>query len=264
MKSAFGVVLAVLVSGVIACGAAGTTTGRELRPVSLPDLGSLHPAVQAQARERYERLQAAMRVKAPPETLGAAYGEFGMLLQAAELLEAAEPAYLNAQTLMPVDVRWPYYLAHLYKTRGKLGEAESAFRRVLEMRPDDLATLIWLGRVHLDLGHVDEAERVFGKAAGIAPRAIAVLAGQGRVALLKRDFSSAIRHFEEALALDPSAESLHAPLATAYRASGAPEKAEPHLRSWQNRDILVPDPLNQELDMLLESGLAYELRGVRA
>src|SRR4030095_6173128 len=69
---------------------------------------------------------------------------------------------------------------------------------------------------------------------------------------------------EEALALDPSAESLHAPLATAYRASGAPEKAEPHLRSWQNRDILVPDPLNQELDMLLESGLAYELRGVRA
>jgi hypothetical protein len=30
-----------------------------------------------------------------------------------------------------------------------------------------------------------------------------------------------------------------------------PEKAEPHLREWQNRDVLVPDPLNQELDMLL-------------
>jgi tetratricopeptide (TPR) repeat protein len=42
------------------------------------------------------------------------------------------------------------------------------------------------------------------------------------------------------------------------------DKAEPHLRQWRNSDILVPDPLKQELDLLLESGLSYELRGVRA
>jgi hypothetical protein len=29
-----------------------------------------------------------------------------------------------------------------------------------------------------------------------------------------------------------------------------------------NRDILVADPLRQELDLILESGLSYELRGV--
>jgi tetratricopeptide (TPR) repeat protein len=50
----------------------------------------------------------------------------------------------------------------------------------------------------------------------------------------------------------------------AYQRLGQPDKAAPHLRQWRNRDIFVPDPLQQELDLLLESGLSYELRGVRA
>ena len=45
------------------------------------------------------------------EALAAAYGEFGMVLQAAEYFDAAEPPYLNAQKLSPDDARWPYYLA---------------------------------------------------------------------------------------------------------------------------------------------------------
>ena len=49
-----------------------------------------------------------------------------MVLQAAEYYEAAEPAYLNAQDLMPGDARWPYYLGHLYKS---IGQTESRFRR---------------------------------------------------------------------------------------------------------------------------------------
>jgi tetratricopeptide (TPR) repeat protein len=230
----------------------------------MPDVASLDPAVQAQVRDRYATLQAAIAGKAPADGRGTAYGELGMLLHAAELLDAAEPAYQNAQALMPSDVRWPYYLGHLQKTRGDLAAAESAFMRVLELRPDDLATLIWLGRIHLDLGRAQDAGRLFLRAASIAPESIAVLAGLGRAALAANDAQTAIRHFERALALDRTAESLHAPLAAAYRAAGTPEKAEPHLREWQNRDILVPDPLHQELDMLLESGLAYELRGVRA
>jgi tetratricopeptide (TPR) repeat protein len=250
------------------CSHAGCSTASApapaLRDISMPDVTSLDPAVQTQVRDRYTTLQAAISEQAPADRLGAAYGEFGMLLQAAEFLDAAEPAYLNAQALMPTDVRWPYYLGHLHKTRGDLDAAEAAFIRVLELRPDDLATLIWLGRIRLDLGRPEDAAHLFERAASIAPQSIAVLAGLGRSALAVNDAQRAIRHFERALALDATAESLHAPLAAAYRAAGAPEKAEPHLREWQNRDILVPDPLHQELDMLLESGLAYELRGVRA
>jgi tetratricopeptide (TPR) repeat protein len=98
----------------------------------------------------------------------------------------------------------------------------------------------------------------------LAPRTIAALAGLGRTALAKRDYIQAVKHLEEALQLDPEAESLHSPLAIAYRGLGALDKAEPHLRQWRNRDISVPDPLKQELDLMLESGLSYELRGVRA
>ena len=42
-----------------------------------------------------------------------------------ESYEAAEPAYLNAQDLIPGDARWPYYLGHLYKSIGQTGEVDS-------------------------------------------------------------------------------------------------------------------------------------------
>ena len=46
----------------------------------------------------------------------------GTLLAAAEQLEAAEPCYLNAQTLAPDDARWPYYLGQLYRIKGPVDE----------------------------------------------------------------------------------------------------------------------------------------------
>ena len=49
-----------------------------------------------------------------------------------------------------------------------------------------------------------------------------------------------------------------------YRGLGQLDKAAPHLRQWRNTTSSLPDPLQQELDLLLESGLSYELRGVRA
>ena len=50
----------------------------------------------------------------------------------------------------------------------------------------------------------------------------------------------------------------------AYRGLGDTAKAEAHLKQWRNTDVLVPDPFRQELDLALQSGLSFELRGVRA
>ena len=259
------VLAAALVLGSSACGTGSRrVAGRELMPVSLPDVTALDPAVQKQMRDAHDAAAESAEGTGTDAELAAAFGHFGMILQAADFFEAAEPAYRNAQTLQPTDARWPYYLGHLHKSRGNLEAAEVAFSRALELQRDDLATLIWLGRLYLDIGRAQDAARMFARADRLAPGSIAVLAGLGQTALAEKDYPAAIRHFEQALQLDPSSESLHAPLASAYRAAGTPEKAAPHLRQWQNRDILVPDPLHQELDMLLESGLAYELRGVRA
>ncbi len=112
-------------------------------------------------RERYESLTHAMDTSAPPAELATAFGQYGMVLQASEYFDVAEPCYLNAQKLAPEDVRWPYYLANLYKSRGETDKAEASFKRALELQPDDLATLVWLGRLNLDQGKIDAAEPLF-------------------------------------------------------------------------------------------------------
>jgi tetratricopeptide (TPR) repeat protein len=249
----------------LASTAAGCTSSarRTMRAVTLPDLSRVDPGVQAQVRERYEALQRVIGGSSTEAELASAYGQYGMVLQAAEFFDAAEPCYVNAQALAPEEIRWPYYLGGLHRSRGETDQAEAAYKRVLQLRPDDLATLIWLGRLHLDQGKPDAAEPLFAKAFSIAPRDVAVLAGLGRVAVAKRDYPQAVKYLEAALAIDPEADSLHAPLAAAYRGLGQIDKAQPHLKQWRNRDLPVPDPLQQEMDLLLESGLSYELRGIR-
>jgi tetratricopeptide (TPR) repeat protein len=234
------------------------------RDVTLPDLARMDPPVQAQITQRHATLMEKRKAGASGDELGAAYGEYGMLLQAAEYFEAAEPAYLNAQDLMPADARWPYYLGHLYKSIGQTQKSIDAFTRALDRSPSEIATLTWLGRLYLEQGKPDVAESYFTRARDLPPRNVAVLSGLGQTALARRDYKGAVSLLEEALALDPSAASIHSPLANAYRGLGDTARAEAHLKSWKNTDILVPDRLRLELDLSLESGLSYELRGVRA
>jgi tetratricopeptide (TPR) repeat protein len=236
-----------------------------LADVAMPDVARTDPAVHAQIKERYATLQ--QRVgdrRTPLHDLADAYGRFGMLLHAAQFYDIAQASYRNAQTLAPDDIRWPYYLGHLYRSQGQPGRAVESFARALTLRPSDLPTLIWLGRLYLDQGRPADAAPLFSKALALSPRSVAALAGAGRVALEQRDYATAVQRFERALEIDPESESLHAPLAMAYRGLGQLDKAQPHQRQWRNTDILLPDPLQQELDLVLESGLSYELRGVRA
>jgi tetratricopeptide (TPR) repeat protein len=237
----------------------------QLLPISLPDLSRTDSSVQMQAGELYAALTQKVENRATPAgELGTAYGRLGMLLFAAEYYDAAQPCFLNAQSLAPDAMRWPYYLAHLHKEKGDTRKAEESFTRALQLQPDDVPALTWLGRLYLDEGRLADAEPIFVKALALSPRSVAVLAGLGRVAVAKREYADAAKYLEEALAIDPTADSLHSPLAIAYRGLGELDKAEPHLRLWRNREVLVVDPLRRELDLLLQSGLSYELRGVRA
>src|SRR4051812_35078080 len=257
--------IALVVAAAVSTSCSRFDRQAKLLPMALPDLARADRSVQAQVRERYETLTAKIAYRETSQAeLASAYGQYGMLLQAARYFDAAEPCYLNAQTLQPDEIRWPYYLAHLHKSKGETDRAEAAFRQALALRPDDFATLIWLGRLLLDKGQPQDAAPLFAKALASRPRSVAALAGLAQADLARRDFADAARRFEEALTIDPSAESLHSPLALAYRGLGQLDKAAPHLRQWRNTEIPVTDPLQQELDLLLESGLSYELRGVRA
>jgi tetratricopeptide (TPR) repeat protein len=259
--------LVTTVSLLLACiGCAGEPPrDASLFDVSFPDVSRVDPGVQEQLRERQSILQSVLaRDDASSVERGEAYGLLAMLLHAAEYYDAAEPAYRNAEILIPADRRWPYYLAHLYKSRGERPQSMIAFARVLELQPDYVPALVWLGRMHLDDGDVERAQLLFDRAYRLAPRQVAVLAGLGQAALARRDFVRAASVLQTALAIDPSASSIHAPLAVAYRALGDGERAARHSAEWRNTEILLADPLRQELDLVLNSGLSFELRGIRA
>jgi tetratricopeptide (TPR) repeat protein len=247
-------------------GSAATSSGDKApRPVSLPDLSQAAPSVQEQIRAVHSALMRQIEQPGTPATdLANAYGEMGKLFMAAEFGNAAESSLLNAQMLAPGDMRWPYYLGHLYKEQGANDKSMASFEQALRLRPDDVATLIWLGEAHLAQDRPDAAEPHFTKARSLQPRAAAALAGLGRVFLAKRDYAGAAKYLEEVLALNPQAGIVHYSLAMAYRGLGDLAKAEAHLRQRGKGEVLVPDPLMQEVRGMLKSAASYESLGISA
>lgn len=236
-----------------------------LRTISLPDLTGMAPSVQQQLRDQLDVLaRTEADATVPPETRASVYGDMGKLLLAAESFGDAEPCFLNASALNPADVRWSYYLAHVYRLQGDSQKAASYFERTLQLRRDDVAALVWLGNVYLDQGRSMEAEPLFSRALALDSRIAAARAGLGRVALAARDYKRAIEHLEAAVALDPGASSVRYSLAAAYRGAGQNERADTELRRRGSVSIAPPDPLMQDVASLLRSPVAYEGRGDRA
>lgn len=235
----------------------------DLADVPLPDLSRSDPPVQSQIRDAYAVAQKATEVSSADAT-GSAYGDLGMLLHAAEYWGAAEAAYMNAQTLLPGDPRWPYYLGHVFRRAGAPEKSLAAFSRALELQPADVPTLVWLSRTYTDQGRAADAQALLERARAIDPRAPAVIAGLGQAALARGDSANAVRLLEEALSIEPRAASIHAPLASAYQASGDTARAEMHRRQWRDGDVTLADPLMEHLSAILRSAVSYEVRGVRA
>jgi len=236
-----------------------------LHQVSLPDLARATDRVQAQLRAQYASLTEKRQTPAaPPAELATAFGEMGKLFMAAEYRDAAEACLSNAQMLAPSDARWPYYLGHLHKARGDSVKSAAAFEQARALSPDDQATLVWLGNAYLDQGRPEAAEPLFTHALSRDPRSVAALFGLGRAALARSDYTQAAEQLERALSLDPRAAVLQYPLAMAYRGLGETDKADAHMRARGPGEIRPPDPLMLDLESLLESPVAYEVRGAKA
>ncbi len=252
--------------GVLACLAAGcagrtepkAVDRRSLHVVALPDLSRLEESIQAQLRERYAALAAKQKDPGTRDAdLGTEYGEMGTLLMAAEFHVPAEASLHNALALAPDDMRWPYFLGHLYRATGDLPNATAAFERALRSAPNDVPTMTWLGEAALDQGRPDVAEQFFTRALSLQPGSVAANYGLGRAALSRKDYVRAVQSLERALALDSKASIVHYPLAMVYRGLGDGRRAESHLRQRGTLPI-QPDPLKKALDERLHSALTYE------
>ena len=230
-------------------------------PVALPDLAALPEPVRLQVRERHDALLRAQAQPAPPAALGEAYGELGLILMATRFYDTAAAAFRNAAALEPGELRWPYYLAQLYRTTGDQPRALRFFERAVEIDPSYLAALVRLGEMHLDEGRPEEAYPLFEQALAIDPSSAAALAGAGSAALARGEPTRAIDYLERALAVGPPAWNVHYALATAYRETGEIAKADEHLNQRGGDPPQPPDPLMAAYENLLRSPRAYGTRG---
>ena len=178
--------------------------------------------------------------------------------------DAAAAAFGRAQALAPREMRWPYYLAQLYRTTGDQPRAVESFERAVELDPSYLAALVRLGELYLDEGRPEEAEPLFERALALDPASAPALSGVGRAALARDETVRAIDYLERALAVGPSAWNLHYNLATAYREAGDPARAEEHLSRRGGDPPEPPDPLMEAYESLLRSPRSFETRGVAA
>jgi tetratricopeptide (TPR) repeat protein len=237
-----------------------------LLPIVLPDLNGMHESVREQFREAYAALivsQSEVAVKeagAGPrrDEHSAAYGELGKLLMAGKYPDVAERCFRNAQMLAPNDFRWPYYLGHLFISKGELTGATEHFEQVLRLRPTDVATLVWLGHVYIELGQPEAAEPVLARARALGPDTPSVLYQLGRASLAKQDYGTAVQHLEAALRLNPAAAVIHYPLAMAYRGLGDIKRAQSNLdrtkdRAGSGSPVTISDPLMAEVSTVLRS-----------
>jgi tetratricopeptide (TPR) repeat protein len=238
-------------------------------------MAGVEPALQERVRSQHASLAAAREAHAPAATMATLYGEVGKLLIAAEFLREAEPYLANAAALAPREMAWPYYLGHALRLRNERARAIEAFARALTLAPSHVPTLVWLGALELDRGDATAAHALFTKAVAADPRSAAALSGLGRAALARGDAAAARTHLEAAVAAQPNAVAVRYALAMTYRGLGDHARAEEQLRVWKAgqlspadtlRDGQMPpaDPLMESIGSMLDTAIAYEVRGTRA
>lgn len=235
-----------------------------LRDTPPPVMAGVEKSLQERIRASYASLESAQRAQASGADLGRAYGQVGKLLLAAELYDQAEPYLLNAASLEPGELAWPYFLAHAYRLKFQSDNAIARFEQVLRLKPDHVPSLVWLGTMHADNGRTTVAEPLLTKAVSLEPRSAAALFELGKVALASGDASRAVTQLEAALAADPGADGVHYALAQAYRARGDEQRAAAHVRLWKDERLYPADPLMSEITDLLKTAVVFEIRGTQA
>ena len=193
-----------------------------------------------------------------------AHGRVGKILLAAERYQGAEPFFTSAASLNTADMRWPYYLGHVYRSLQQPERAATFFEQARRLDPRHVPSLIWLGEMYLALGRPAEAEPPLTAATELQPSSTAAWFHRGRAALAKGDHRRAVSDLEHAHALDPRAQAIDYQLGLAYRALGDP-KAAAYLKRRADAASIVPDdPLMNDLQAGLQSGAAYLTRGLQA
>lgn len=221
-------------------------------PVALPSLDGLPESAQQQLRLQYARTRGAAQDR-PVEALGLEYGTLGQLLFTYDFLDAAEPAFRNAQALRPKDGQWIYYLGILYRQKGDFEAAEAQFEAVLDRQPDNALARLRLAEIHLESGRAETSVPLLETVIEAQPRNAFAYYLLGQIAYEAEAFDEAVAHYERVLNLQPAATQVHAPLGLAYRNLGNEERSQYHLDRRGRALVQLNDPRVQELEAFKQS-----------
>jgi len=239
--------------------------GSALVELIAPRMERLNPGVEDQVirvQEHVRRLAADPGTD--PRSLGESFSQLARLYHAYGLFEAAVPAYKNAETLLPDEYAWPYYLGRVYLSLAALDRAEEAFRRALRSRPDDAPTRIALARIQRKLRRFDDAAVELQYVLERNPDSAGALLLTAALATDRGNMEEAAKSFERLLQLQPGATALHQPLAKVYRSLGRAEEASALLERAGSVPVKEDDPLMRELKIQESGGQLDLLRGVEA
>ena len=185
------------------------------------------------------------------EVLARAYGSAGIHYHAFGLSSAALVCYLNAASLSPDDLRWSYYLGHLYgdgeSAITDLAKAATQYQRALSIHPAHVPSLIALAKIRMTQGLLDQAKQAYERVRVIDVHNAAANLGLGRVWMARGETTRALGLFERANRAQPAVKSIHYALAMAYRALGETNQAKHHLDRGEVVGVTVDDILMSEL-----------------
>lgn len=150
-------------------------------------------------------------------------GRLGMAYEANGFPEAAFSSYQQAETLAPVEARWPYYQSLILAGRGDHQQAVDAVDRAISIDGSYASLWMWRGAWSLDLGQSEQALSDFNRAESLGLKA-AGEAGRARALLHLHKADEALAILEP-LARNAPYPSIFYLLGRAYRETGNMDQA---------------------------------------
>ncbi len=257
-----GVVLAAVTVGVVI---AVCLFSREPTPaqalhfdmrIPTPDTSAMEPRV----RTLIEQSAATVRANFGSAQ---AWGRFGAVFDAHELLAEAEHCYRNACALAPDDFRWQYLLAQTAEMRGgDPAEVIGAYRAAAAMEPEFPPVFYRMGEAYARQGWLAEARTAYERARTLDPTLAVAHRALAQVLLSQGQIDQAIGHFNQAEALVPGDAAVYAGLAQAFLRRGDAKRAQQaaqRSRSGQRRLLALPDPVRYLVNSMgISSQLCFD------
>lgn len=217
----------------------------EAVPLPDPDLQELGPAAADVVRQARNSTQTALAEAREAEQRGAAFGEFGMLLQAYQFRNEALACFESATQLDPVDFRWWYLLGRLYQNMGRQDEGAEALRESLQRQPEYVPAMVALGEYYRKRNQLDHATSQFEAAVAEKPSCVTALAGLAQIQLTRGQPAKALTLLNEALRHQPNASVLYYLRGRALQDLGRETDAAASfaLRSQRLEPVMLADPI---------------------